>query len=334
MATKASRQNLKIQKWVAAVSLLLLVIKFIAYFFTHSVAILTDALESIANVVAGFIGLYSLFLAAQPRDANHPYGHGKAEFLSAAIEGTLIGIAGLVVLYKAIDQLIHPQALAKLDLGMLLIGATAVVNSALGSICIAAGKKSHSIALEVSGRHLRTDTYSTIAVIAGLALVFFTKTHWLDAVVAILLTCLLLYTSYSILRRSIAGIMDEADQQLLQEMIAYINKNRLENWVDLHNFRVIKYGSVLHIDCHLTVPWYLNVTEAHLEIDQLAALIRDQYGQSVEFFVHSDGCRPFQCALCSKKDCGVRQSAFEKTIPWTLGNVLQNQRHRLSGDGS
>lgn len=334
MATKASRQNLKIQKWVAAVSLLLLIVKFIAYFFTHSVAVLTDALESIANVAAGFIGLYSLYLAAQPRDANHPYGHGKAEFLSAAIEGTLIGIAGLVVLYKAIDQLIHPLALAQLDLGMLLIGATAVVNYALGSICIAAGKKSHSIALEVSGRHLRTDTYSTIAVIAGLALVYFTRIHWLDAVVAILLTCLLLYTSYSILRRSIAGIMDEADQQLLQEMIAYINKHRRENWVDLHNFRVIKYGSVLHIDCHLTVPWYLNVMEAHHEIDQLAALIRDQYGQSVEFFVHSDGCRPFQCTLCSKTDCRVRQSDFEKTIPWTLANVLQNQRHRLGWDGS
>ncbi|SDC90021.1 cation diffusion facilitator family transporter [Niabella drilacis] len=334
MAAKGSRQNLKIQKWVAAISLLLLIVKFIAYFFTHSVAILTDALESIANVAAGFIGLYSLFLAAQPRDANHPYGHGKAEFLSAAIEGTLIGIAGLVVLYKAIDQLIHPMVLAQLDLGMILISATAVVNYALGSICIAAGKKNHSIALEVSGRHLRTDTYSTIAVIAGLALVFFTKIHWLDSVIAILLTCLLLYTSYSILRRSIAGIMDEADQQLLQEMITYINKNRMENWVDLHNFRVIKYGSVLHIDCHLTVPWYLNVIEAHSEIDQLAALIRDQYGQSVEFFVHSDGCRPFQCVLCSKTDCPVRQSAFEKTIPWTLKNVLQNQRHRLSGTAS
>ncbi|MGJ7030650.1 cation diffusion facilitator family transporter [Niabella hirudinis] len=329
MATKGSRQNIKIQKWVAVVSLLLLIVKFIAYFFTHSVAILTDALESIANVVAGFIGLYSLYLAAQPRDANHPYGHGKAEFLSAAIEGTLIGVAGLVVLYKAIDQLIHPMVLAQLDLGMLLIGATAVVNYALGSICVAAGKKNRSIALEVSGRHLRTDTYSTIAVIAGLALVFFTKIHWIDAVVAILLTFLLLRTSYSILRRSIAGIMDEADEQLLLEMIAYINKNRRENWIDLHNFRVIKYGSVLHIDCHLTVPWYLNVTEAHQEVDQLAALIRDQYGQSVEFFIHSDGCKPFQCALCSKAHCSVRQSPFEKTIPWTLDNVLQNQRHRL-----
>lgn len=329
MATQGAQQNLKIQKWVAMVSLLLLIVKFAAYFFTRSVAVLTDALESIANVVAGFIGLYSLYLAAQPRDENHPYGHGKVEFLSAAVEGTLIGIAGLTVLYKAIDQLIHPQVLNKLDLGMLLIGATALINYVLGSICIAIGKRNQSIALEVSGKHLQTDTFSTIAVIAGLALVFFTGLHWIDAAVAILLTCLLLRTSYIILRRSIAGIMDEADRQLLLQMIDYLNKNRRENWIDLHNFRVIKYGSVLHIDCHLTVPWYLNVAEAHHEIDQLAALIRNKYGQSVEFFVHSDGCQPFQCSLCSKNDCPVRKAAFEKTIPWTLGNVLQNQRHRL-----
>lgn len=141
MTTTESRQNIKIQKWVVAVSLLLLIIKFIAYFFTYSVAILTDALESIANVAAGFIGLYSLYLAAQPRDENHPYGHGKAEFLSAAVEGTMIGIAGLVILYKAIDQLIHPVMLNRLDIGMLLIAVTAIANYALGGVCIKIGKR-------------------------------------------------------------------------------------------------------------------------------------------------------------------------------------------------
>lgn len=329
MTTAGSKQNLKIQKWVVAVSVLLLIVKFIAYFFTYSVAILTDALESIANLVAGLIGLYSIYLAAQPSDENHPYGHGKAEFLSAAVEGTMIGIAGLVILYKAFDQLIHPVTLNRLDIGMLLIAGTAIANYTLGSICIAAGKKNHSLALEVSGKHLQTDTWSTIAIIIGLALVYTTQLHWIDSVVAIFLAFFILYTSYTILRRSVAGIMDEADEQLLAEMIQYINEHRSENWIDLHNFRVIKYGSVLHIDCHLTVPWYLNVIQAHREIDKLAELIRNKYGESVEFFVHSDGCRPFQCVLCSKKDCPERESIFEKQIPWTLQNVRQNKRHRL-----
>ena len=110
---KAQTQNLQVQKWVAGISVLLLIIKFIAYYLTNSVSILTDALESIVNVAAGFIGLYSLYVAAMPRDQNHPYGHGKAEFLSAAIEGTLITSAGAIIIYKAIRSLITPVELQK-----------------------------------------------------------------------------------------------------------------------------------------------------------------------------------------------------------------------------
>src|SRR5437879_5672732 len=108
---KTSNQNLLIQRWVAFISVILLAVKFAAYYLTHSVAILTDALESIVNVSAGFIGLYSLYIAAKPRDNDHPYGHGKAEFLSAAIEGTLVCSAGAIILYKAVQHLIHPVEL-------------------------------------------------------------------------------------------------------------------------------------------------------------------------------------------------------------------------------
>lgn len=323
----SSLQNLKIQRWVATVSVLLLVIKFIAYFYTSSVAILTDALESIVNVVAGFIGLYSLYIAAQPRDANHPYGHGKAEFLSAAIEGTMIGIAGLTILYKAIMQLLHPVPIEKVDLGIILIGVTATINYGLGTFCVVTGKKNKSVALQASGKHLQTDTYSTLGVVVGLILLYFTKLIWIDAVVAIILSIFIIYTSYTILKESVAGIMDEADEKLLTEMIAMLNQNRQENWVDLHNLRVIKYGSVLHVDCHLTVPWYLNVHEAHAEIDNLAKLIREKYGESIELFVHADGCLEFQCAICDKKDCPVRKHPFENEIEWSLENVVSNKKH-------
>lgn len=324
-----SRQNLIVQKWVALISVLLLIIKFIAYWLTSSVAVLTDALESIVNVVAGFIGLYSLYIAAQPRDVNHPYGHGKAEFLSAAVEGTLIGIAGISILYKAISQLIHPVALKQIDLGMILIAATAVINYILGAFCIAKGRKNNSIALEVSGKHLQTDTYSTIGVVLGLMLLYFTKIIWIDAVVAILLALFIVYTSYTIIRRSVAGIMDEADENLLKEMIAFLNENRNTNWIDLHNLRVIKYGNVLHIDCHLTVPWYFNVNEAHNEIDSLAQRIMVKCGNTVELFVHSDGCRTYQCSLCAKPDCPVREHPFKHRIEWNMANVVLNEKHQL-----
>jgi cation diffusion facilitator family transporter len=322
-------QNLQVQKWVAAISVLLLITKFIAYYFTHSVSILTDALESIVNVAAGFIGLYSLFVSAKPRDKDHPYGHGKAEFLSAAIEGTMILIAGVLIIYQAIQQLIYPVELKRLDLGIWLVGITALVNYVVGTVCLRIGKANDSLALIASGKHLQSDTWSTIGIIAGLLLLYFTGQKWMDSVLAIGISLFIMITGYRIIRRSIAGIMDEADEKLLTEVVDLLNKNRQENWVDMHNLRVIKYGSVLHIDCHLTVPWYLNINEAHREIDILADLVKQKFGESVELFVHSDGCLPFQCHICNKQNCPVRQHAFEKRITWTLENLARDKKHQL-----
>lgn len=327
---KTANQNLQVQKWVAAISVLLLIIKFTAYYFTHSVSILTDALESIVNVAAGFIGLYSLYVAAIPRDKNHPYGHGKAEFLSAAIEGMMILIAGAIIIYKAVQQLIYPVELKKLDLGIWLVAFTAVVNFAMGAICLRISRKNNSLALMASGRHLQSDTWSTVGIIAGLFLLYFAGYKWIDSVLAIGISLFIIFTGYHIIRRSVAGIMDEADEKLLSEMVDLLNNSRQENWVDMHNLRVIKYGSILHIDCHLTVPWYLNVHEAHREIDKLAGLVKQKFGESVELFVHSDGCLPFQCHICNKQGCPVRQHEFERRITWTLENISQDKKHQLS----
>lgn len=323
------RQNLTIQKWVAAISVILLTVKFFAYYSTQSVSILTDALESIVNVAAGFIGLFSLYIVAKPRDIDHPYGHGKAEFLSAAIEGTLISSAGAIILYKAIKNFIHPAELHKIDYGIWLIAGTAIVNFILGFICIRTGRKNNSLALMASGKHLQTDTWSTIGIIAGLVLLFFTGFKWIDSLVAILFGIVIIYTGYQILRQSIAGIMDEADVNLLTKMVQVLNLNRRENWVDLHNLRVIKYGSVLHVDAHFTVPWFLNVHEAHIEIDALALLIRKEFGETLELFVHSDGCLPFQCKICEKANCPERKNYFEHKMDWTLENISQNKKHEL-----
>lgn len=327
---KQGQQNLRVQRWVAAVSVLLLAAKLIAYYYTHSVSILTDALESIVNVVAGFIGLFSLYIAAKPRDMDHPYGHGKAEFISAAIEGTMIGSAGAIILYKGIQHLINPIELHRIDFGIFLITITAVVNFIVGLFCLRTGRKNNSAALIASGKHLQTDTWSTVGIIAGLALLYFTGYAWIDSAVACLFGSFIIFTGYRIVRSSIAGIMDEADIKLLTRLVEVLNANRQINWVDLHNLRVIKYGSVLHVDCHLTVPWYLNVHEAHREIDALAKLIRNEFGESLELFVHSDGCLPFSCRICEKGDCKERQHNFEKKIDWTLENISQNKKHELN----
>jgi cation diffusion facilitator family transporter len=302
----------------------------IAWILTHSVAILTDALESTVNVIAGFIGLYSLYVAAKPRDEDHPYGHGKAEFLSAAVEGTLISIAGLVIIYESIENFIHPQPLQQLDYGIILVAITAAINFIVGLIAIRKGKKNNSLALVASGKHLQSDTWSTVGLIIGLVLIRATGKVWIDGVVALLFAGFILYTGYHILRSSVAGIMDEADKELLQKMLAVLNGNRRENWIDLHNLRIIKYGGTLHIDCHLTIPWYLNVVEAHTEVEELASLIKKEFGDAIELFVHTDPCLDFSCPICTKDNCQVRKHPFRKRVEWTLKDILTDKKHNAN----
>ncbi|MEI7472877.1 MAG: cation diffusion facilitator family transporter [Chitinophagaceae bacterium] len=324
-----AKQNLRLQKIITAIAILLLVLKLIAWQMTGSVAILTDALESIVNVVAGLIGVYSLYVSAKPRDYDHPYGHGKVEFISAAIEGSLITFAGFIIIYEAINNLVHPHPIQQLDKGLVLIAITAGINYLAGAICVKTGMKNNSLALIASGKHLQSDTWSTLGIIVGLIIMLFTKIAWIDSVVAILFSFIIIFTGYKIVRTSIAGIMDEADDALLKKLVVTLNNQRKVNWIDLHNLRIIKYGGTLHLDCHLTVPWYLNVHEAHVEIDALANLVKKEYGESMELFVHSDGCLDFSCKICSIQACTVRKHPFEKTIEWTMENISTNSKHRI-----
>ncbi len=324
---QVSLQNLKIQKRIAVLSVILFVVKISAYFLTHSVAILTDALESIVNIVAGVLGIYSLVVSARPKDTDHPYGHGKVEFITAAIEGTLIFVAGILIIYGASKNLHTPHQVYKLDWGIILIVITAVVNYAAGIVCEKVGKKNNSLPLIASGKHLKSDTYTTAGIIVGLILLYFTKIYWIDSAIAILFALIISYTGYKIIRSSIAGIMDEADETLLTEMIATLNQNRSQNWIDMHNLRIIKYGALLHLDAHLTVPWYFNVYESHNEIDGLTGLLRKEYGDSLEIFVHSDACMTFSCAICIKQDCNVRQQQLVKRIQWSQNNISANVKH-------
>jgi cation diffusion facilitator family transporter len=325
-----SKETLRIQSWILFVAVLLFSIKIIAWYLTHSVAILTDALESIVNIIAGLVGYYSLSIAYKPRDSNHPYGHGKAEFLSAAIEGTLIMLAGVFIIYEAIIQFIHPRPLQQLSYGILLVGISAIINFAIGLLAVKKGRKNNSEALEASGHHLQSDTYSTLAIIAGLILIYFTHIHQLDSIVAIIISVVIMVIGYRIARKSVAGIMDEADEKILGKVIALLNTSRLPNWVDIHNLRVIKFGNVLHIDCHMTVPWYLNVRQSHIEVETLRILIEKEFGSAMEFFVHADDCIGSCCPICIKTDCTLREYPFIKKIEWEMENAVPNKKHELS----
>jgi len=326
MSTQAN-ENFKFQRIIAIVGIILFLVKLYAWYQTNSVAILTDALESTINVIAGLIGLYSLYLSSLPKDHNHPYGHGKVEFISASIEGALITIAGVVIIYEAIGELQNPKTIEKLDLGLILVSLTAVINYVLGFYAIKKGKKNNSLALIASGRHLQTDTYSTIGIIIGLIILYFTEISWIDSVTALIFAGFIIYTGYKIVRESISGIMDETDELLLKEVVDFLSEERRENWIDLHNLRIIKYGSTLHFDCHMTVPWYFNIEEGHKEVDALEDAVKNHFGDRIELFVHLDACKEYSCNICSKTDCPVRKHPFQEKIKWTMENVSLNKKH-------
>jgi cation diffusion facilitator family transporter len=321
--------SIKLQRNLAFLAILLFIIKIIAWYWTKSVAVFTDAMESTVNVATGLIGWYSIWLAQKPKDKNHPYGHGKAEFISAAVEGTMIFVAGLIIIYEAATNFAKPKPLQRLDWGLALLALTALINFVVGKYAINHGKKVKSATLEAGGRHLCTDTYSTIGIIVGLILMMITDWVWLDATVAMIFAVIILVTGYRVLRKSLAGIMDEADLALLEELITYLQTNRKPEWTDLHNLRMIQYGSTLHLDGHLTLPWYFTVKEAHHEIESLDRLIRNKFGDAIELFVHVDGCESFSCKICQLENCPVRQHPFEQIIVWNPENVLQNRKHHL-----
>jgi cation diffusion facilitator family transporter len=297
---------------------------------THSLSVLSDALESIVNVLAGAIGLYSLYVASKPKDKEHPYGHGKAEFISAAFEGSLIIAAGLIIFYESISAIFKPSELHSLDNGLWVLLVTAFLNLFAGLIAKKMGTKNKSLALISSGQHLILDSFTTFAVSIGIGIVLLTNITGIDAVLAILMSFWIIYNGYKIIRASLAGIMDEADLALLEEVVSELNKNRNVQWVDLHNLRVIKYGSLMHIDCHLTVPWFLNVNEAHQVVEEFTNLIKNKFGASIEFFVHTDGCMSYSCPICLAENCAQRKAPFEQKLDWTIENVLSDLKHQLA----
>ncbi len=309
------------------VGVILLLLKFLAWWWTNSNAILTDALESIINIVAGVFALYSLSLSLKPKDEDHPYGHGKIEFLSAGFEGALILIAGLVILFKSIWDISHPHEVTGLDVGMMITALSGMINYMMGFFLVRQGKGMGSITLEASGKHLKSDAYSSIGLILGLAIVYFTDWDVLDNIIAIIFGAIIMFTGYGLLRRSVAGIMDEADEELIRAFVHDINKNRIDDWIDLHNVRMIQYGHNLHLDCHLTLPWYYDTRQSHDSMKQFEETVKELSDRPIELFVHVDPCEPISCQICQKQDCKKRLESFESRINWTFENVTANQKH-------
>lgn len=309
------------------IGILLMAAKFLAWFITRSNVILTDAAESIVNVLASAFAYYSVYLSALPRDENHPYGHGKVEFFSSFIEGALIGIAGISIATKSAYNLYHPQHIHNLLDGTIIVVIAGIINGALGFYLQKRGRDMHSITIEADGKHLISDAVTSAALLVGLMLIYLTKIIWLDSALSVAMGIYLFYVSYRLVRRSVAGLMDEADTKLVEEFIGILNENRHDSWIDLHNLRAQQYGPDLHIDCHLTLPNYFDLKEAHEQVSAMDSLANTHLDRKIEFFIHSDPCLPQCCHYCRMKNCPIRSEPQQKDYRWTLENATENKKH-------
>lgn len=326
----------RVQRIIVSVSVLILIGKFAAYYLTNSVGILTDAMESIVNVVAGFISLYSLYIAAKPRDKEHPYGHGKIEFISASIEGLMISVAGVVIIYEGVRRLLTPTVVERLDTGIIVIAVAGLINYLMGWYSIYQGRKYNSMALIAGGKHLQSDTYSTIGLVVGLLLLYYTKIAWIDSALALVFGSIIVYTGISILRKTIGSLLDEADEKLLTRMVKAASDNRQEDWIDIHNTKTIQAGSDLFIYCDLTLPWYYNIKQSHNTCDALIDTLNEAFKGSAQILVHSDPCSHSHCPNCLMKRCDHRMADFIAPLPFTREVITysDDERNQRLGAGS
>ncbi len=306
-------------------SVILTLTKFLAYYLTNSNAILSDALESIINVLASGFAFYSIFLSAQPRDGNHPYGHGKIEYFSSGFEGALIIIAGIWIVVEAIGRLITPQPIDHLGWGGLLIFITLILNFILGKYLQQLGKKTRSEALFADGKHLITDSYSSIIILVAIVIIALTDMLWLDAVSSLLLSVVIFYNGLVLIRRAVAALMDETDPTILNHIVDIIKNHKKTEWIDVHNLRIQKYGSDLHIDCHLTLPFYWDLKQVHESVHEFEEIMIEKNTGNIEIFIHADPCLPDCCRYC-KIDCPSRSTQFAVEMDWDTEKLSKNQK--------
>ncbi|ROH95824.1 cation diffusion facilitator family transporter [Chryseobacterium daecheongense] len=322
-----SKNKFAFQKIITICGIVLFIGKLIAWHLTNSDAVFSDAMESIVNIISAFMGLYSLHLAAKPKDEDHPYGHGKVEFITSGIEGAMIIFAGIMIIVEAVDSLLHGNSLKKLDYGIYIIAATAIVNYLLGYISYQKGKRENSLVLQSSGKHLQSDTITTLGVVLSLIIVYFTKIHWLDSAVALMFGLYIIFIGYKIVRKSLSGIMDEQDPNILKNIVEILEANRKTEWIDIHNMKIQQFGSSLHIDAHITLPWYYSLRDAHKEMENVIKLLAKHTKRSVEFNFHMDDCKTISCPVCQIKECPVREREFVKRVEWTPENITREDKH-------
>src|SRR6266545_2461233 len=286
LVTEDARVRLRAGAISLAVSVVLLAAKYQAYQLTGSTAILSDALESIVNVVAAVFALGGLIFAGRPADRNHPYGHGKIEFFSAAFEGGLIAFAAVVIIYEVVQSLIRGVEVRQLESGLVIVLGAGLVNLVLGWFLVRTGRKHVSLTLVADGQHVLSDSYTSAGLAAG-------------------------------------GLLDEEDTALLSRLLEVLRGHVGQGVIRIHHLRAIRSGRFHHVDAHLVVPEFWSVDQAHELAEDLARQVIKEVGVEGELVFHTDPCHRAYCAMCDLEDCLVRREPFRARPLLTLEEAVR-----------
>lgn len=267
--------------WLSiAASAFVIALKIVAAVVTGSVGFFSDAVESLINLIAACVGLWAIKLAAKPADDNHNFGHARAEYLSAQVEGFLILVASVVIIIAAIGRIIEPQPLEQLGIGLAFSVVATVINAAVGFVLIRAGKKYRSTALDADGRHLITDLWTTVGVIVGMALVWLTGWEILDPIVALVVGANILFTGYSLLRGAILGLLSETlPEEEVATLKGFLADYSAANGVEFTSVRTTSAGRQRYVDLVMQVPgaWTVDRSHDHADVveEGIAAALGD-----------------------------------------------------------
>jgi cation diffusion facilitator family transporter len=303
-------------------SLTLLLVKFVAYYLTGSKAVLSDAIESIINVVTAAFLMFSISVSSKPVDENHPYGHGKIESFSAGLEGGLIILAAVAIFVESVPAFFAPQPPRNLGPGIYILGGAGLVNLGVGGWLVHAGKKYNSDALGADGRHLLTDFYTSAGVIIGLILFRLTGFLWLDPLVACLVALNILIPGLRLIINSFKNLMDEADPELLERIVQGLNTIRKPGWLYPHKLRALRSGRYHHVDMHISLPHYWTLTQVHETEQEITKALLEAIGEEGDIMIHVDPCEPYYCPVCEVKDCLERSAEFATGPSWSVKEVI------------
>jgi cation diffusion facilitator family transporter len=320
---RADRVRTRAALTSVVVSVVLLGVKFYAYSVTHSTAVLSDALESIVNVFAAGGAAAAVHFASKPPDRNHPYGHGKVEFVSAAFEGGLITFAAVLLVYQAVRSLIAGEPILQLDIGIGIVLGAGAVNAALGLYLLRVGKRHRSPALVADGHHIISDFWTSLGVGIGLVAVQWTGIQALDPLIAAAVAIRLGVTGARLLRHSIGGLMDEEDPEIVKKLVEVMDREHQPGIIRIHSLRAIRSGSFHNVDAHLVVPEYWSVELAHGVSEAYARTVIDCLDFDGEIEFHTDPCRQIYCSGCEVEDCPIRREPFSFRPPFTVEEAVR-----------